>query len=190
MSANWILTFHDWVEQITPYAFSYTGIYSVLAFSIIGSGWGIYNTGVTLLGSTINHPEVKSKNLLSILFCEAIAIYGLIMSIIIMNMVPENVEGAMPPSCLGTAVCSEEITRGQWNASFGLFAAGTGVGLTNLVAGVTVGIIGSAVCATHVDNASLFVKIFISEIFAEAISLIGLIGGIIIATGVQYTSGQ
>ena len=59
---------------------------------------------------------------------------------------------------------------------------GLSVGFTNLYAAICVGILGSTVVVSHANLSSLFVKLFISEVFAEAIGLIGLICGIVMGT--------
>ena len=49
--------------QIHPAAWANMGIAIALGMSIIGAAWGIYITGVSLIGSA-----VKSKNLISVIF--------------------------------------------------------------------------------------------------------------------------
>lgn len=172
-------TFQDLLEELSPYFFSNIGVYTVLGMSIMGSAIGIMNTGSSLVSATVHHPEIKSKNLLSVLFCEAIALYGVIMSIILFSTVQSGSEKYVSSTVFTNVF---ETFRG----GFGVCAAGVAVGIANFAAAITVGVLGSAVCIAHTNDSTLFVKLFISEIFAEAVALIGLISGIVISTTIKF----
>ncbi|KAE8730780.1 V-type proton ATPase 21 kDa proteolipid subunit [Hibiscus syriacus] len=129
---------------------------------------GIYITGSSLIGAAIKAPRITSKNLISVIFCEAVAIYGVIVAIILQTKL-ESVPSSQ--------IYAPESLR----AGYAIFASGIIVGFANLVCGLCVGIIGSSCALSDAQNSSLFVKILVIEIFGSALGLFGVIVGIIMS---------
>ncbi|VEU42349.1 unnamed protein product [Pseudo-nitzschia multistriata] len=178
-----------WGEVLThmsPYGFANFGVAFGLGLSIIGAAWGIWLTGSSLVGASVKAPRIISKNLVSVIFCEATAIYGLIMAIILGNKIKE-------PETVSYYLEEGWDYNGYYYAGYGMFSAGLSVGLTNVASGVSVGLAGSSCAIADAQDASLFVKILIVEIFASALGIFGIIVGIIqsnACTFPTYALGQ
>jgi len=151
----------NWLTAVSPYMWYGWGSGLAIGLSVVGAAWGIFVTGSSLVGAAVRVPDIRSKNLISIIFCEAVAIYGIIMSII-----------------FGT----RELTTCDYVPGYATFWAGIIVGLSNLLCGISVGIVGSSCALSHAMRDELFVKILIVEIFASAFGLFGVIIGVLLSS--------
>lgn len=172
--------FIDWpwlwllFRSTSPYFWAAFGVAFSVGLSILGAAWGIFSTGSSLVGAAIRVPRITSKNLISVIFCEAVAIYGVIVAIILQT----KIEPSVPVDGI--------YNKYAMYSGFSLFGAGVTCGFANLVCGMCVGIVGSSCALSDAQNSTLFVKILVVEIFGSALGLFGVIVGIIMSGAVKW----
>merc|ERR1711904_64243 len=184
-------TWSNVFSGMDPSFLAFFGTGFALGFSVLGAAWGIFLTGSSLLGAAIKVPRIRSKNLISVIFCEALAIYGVIIAIISATKLDSKATAEAWITDESTKVLTHYGGELVWDpqvmfAAYSVFAAGITVGLANLFCGICVGVVGSTCAISDAQDARMFVKMLITEIFGSALGLFGIIVGIIVSSNAKF----
>mmetsp|Transcript_24819 Transcript_24819/g.35378 ORF Transcript_24819/g.35378 Transcript_24819/m.35378 type:complete len:209 (-) Transcript_24819:263-889(-) len=189
--------------------FGYMGAAACCILANFGSAWGTWRAGLGVCQMGVNHPRGVMKNIVPIVMAGVLGIYGLIVSVII-------VQSIMKPN-------QDKTNQYSVYNGYAHLAAGLCCGLSCLAAGGTIGVIGETATKTFGMKASggkrfwdgmvadgadadvqdaaasdarnsddankLYVGSLIMLIFAEALALYGLIVALILSQH-QYNCGQ
>ncbi|PWN99029.1 putative PPA1-H+-ATPase 23 kd subunit, vacuolar [Tilletiopsis washingtonensis] len=162
------------LEETSPYTWAMMGIGMCIGLSVVGAGWGIFITGSSILGAGVRAPRITTKNLISIIFCEVVAIYGVIMAIVFSAKVS------------GTLTTPDGLyTPDNYLTGFALFWGGLTVGFCNLFCGAAVGVTGANAAVADAADPQLFVRILLIEVFSSILGLFGLIVGLIMTSNAK-----
>ncbi|PSN57650.1 V-type proton ATPase 21 kDa proteolipid subunit [Blattella germanica] len=93
--------------------------------------------GSSVMGAGVRTPRIRTKNLISVIFCEAVAVYGLIISIIMQQQIKTF--------SIDTINMNPKLRRKNWEAGYFIFGGGICSGLVNLCCGIAMGVIGKKI---------------------------------------------
>eukprot|EP01053_Blabericola_migrator_P008444 Blabericola_migrator_1__8443@NODE_43_length_16904_cov_225_701966_g39_i0_p5_GENE_NODE_43_length_16904_cov_225_701966_g39_i0NODE_43_length_16904_cov_225_701966_g39_i0_p5_ORF_typecomplete_len171_score25_93ATPsynt_C/PF00137_21/4_2e15ATPsynt_C/PF00137_21/1_4e18_NODE_43_length_16904_cov_225_701966_g39_i01616016672 len=142
--------------------FGYIGITTAVILSNAGSAYGTAKAGLGISSTGVMRPDMVMRNIIPVVMAGILGIYGLIMGIIISQSMGANNEYSV-----GTG--------------YAHMAGGLTVGLSALVAGFAIGIVGEAGVRANVQQPRMFVAMILILIFAEALALYGLIIGLVVS---------
>jgi len=184
------------LSLISPYLFAALGQFMAISLCVAGAAWGMFIVGSTIMGAGVKAPHVRVKNMIGVIFCEASAIYGLIVTVILkdnVNIVEAPTQRFFPnfPYCSveplkgsEPAVSPEDcaFTAQALAVGYATFWSGAIVGFANLATGIAVGMTGAGCCLADARNPDLFSKILLISIFASVIGLFGLVVSLLLGT--------
>ena len=141
--------------------FTWGGVALAMTLSNLGTAYGTAKSGMGIASLSVTRPELAFKSIIPIIMAGILSIYGLILAVLMTQKSP-----VVPTS---GAPC------------FFNFSAGLTCGLSNMVAGYAIGVVGEQGVKYYAINEGIFVGLILILIFAEVLGLYGMIAGIILS---------
>ncbi|KIN05504.1 hypothetical protein OIDMADRAFT_16847 [Oidiodendron maius Zn] len=130
------------------------GCVAAIVFTCFGAAYGTAKSGVGICAMGVLRPDLIVKNIVPVIMAGIVGIYGLVVSVLIVDGLAQTV---------------------SLYTSFLQLGAGLSVGLAGLAAGFAIGIVGDAGVRGTAQQPRLFVGMILILIFAEVLGLYGLI---------------
>ena len=150
------------LDNDAPTFFGYLGIASALIFANFGAAYGTAVSGKGICQMGISKPDSIIKSVIPVIMAGILGIYGLIVSVILIQKVNSNPNYSYVDG---------------WKH----LAAGLCCGLSSWAAGIAIGKAGEAGVLALGKQERIFVGLMLILIFAEALGLYGVIISLILA---------
>lgn len=163
----------DFLTDLDPWNLASTGIGLCVGLAACGAAWGIWTCGSAMSGTAVISGKIAMRDIMNLILCEVIAIYGLIMSLVLNG----RLEYHMTP-----------FNRQNYHAGFALFFGGIVQGACSFSAGLAIGIVGATISIVCHRDADLFFKLLIVQIFSELIGIMGLLVCLLVSMRAKFTN--
>jgi F0F1-type ATP synthase membrane subunit c/vacuolar-type H+-ATPase subunit K len=122
--------------------------------SSTAAAYAIVTAGTAMAGAGTERPEILGKAIIAIVLAEAIAIYGLLTSFMLISSLPLITDMTL-----------------AWRA----FSAAIIMSATSVIAGLSIARVGSVIAGAAAEKPETYSKNVIAVVLAEAIAIYGLL---------------
>ncbi len=133
-----------------------------------GAAIGIGYSGSAMIGTIAEKPETFSKSMIAVVLAEALGIYGLLASFMILMRLPSITNMVQGMIALG---------------------AGLSIGIAAIGAGIGIAFAGSSMCTSLAEAPETFSKALVSVVLAEALGIYGLLASFMLLMRIETISG-
>jgi len=183
----------------------YTGVVAAVVLNNLGSAWGTWKSGVSVVHTGIRHPGSVMKNIIPVVMAGVIGIYGLIVAVILAESISKpsldrensySIYTALAHLCAGLCCGMSGFAAGGCIGivgDHGIRSVGYRASAISLFPSTTAesqgystipdadkGDMGEDISGSD-DQNKLFVGMLIMLIFSEALALYGLIVALIVS---------